>query len=210
MNKRISQLMQCLFKTTKHKGHGNTVLGKKTGFYKCKFKYKGANNKIEVNNSIFYKCSFHFFGANNNVTIGSGCILKNVDFWIEGNCNNICIGNNCNFQGTAQLACLEGKSIIIGNNALISSDVYFRTGDSHGVFNLQNKRINYAKNIEIGNNVWICQKVTLLKGTIINSNCVVALGSIVTKQFEQTNCVIGGNPAKIIKSNINWDPKLHL
>ena len=41
----------------------------------------------------------------------------------------------------------------------------------------------------------------ILKGVTIGDNVVVAAGSIVTKSVP-SNCLVAGNPAKIIKQNI--------
>lgn len=52
--------------------------------------------------------------------------------------------------------------------------------------------------------VWIAQRVTLIKGAQIPSNCVVGACSLVNKKFEEEGCIIAGNPAKVIKRNIRW------
>lgn len=204
MNSNKEKLIKTFCKVRKHRSNNNLVVYKKTGFVKCKFVFKGKQNKIQANESIFYKCKFHFFGSNNSILIGSNCIFKNVDFWIEGDNNSIIIGDFCSFCGSAQIACLEGTKVEIGDNALCSSDVCFRTSDSHAILDLSGKRTNTAKNIRIGSHVWICQKVSILKGSCVSDNCVVALGSVLTKQINECNCVIGGNPAKILKRDIKW------
>ena len=51
--------------------------------------------------------------------------------------------------------------------------------------------------------MWICNKVTILKGVNIEDNVVIGTGSIVTTNFEK-NSLIAGIPAIILKKNINW------
>ncbi len=88
---------------------------------------------------------------------------------------------------------------------MLSYDVDIRTGEAHSIIDLStNKRINYAKNITIGNHVWVAAHVSILKGSQIPSNSVVATRALVTKKFEKENVLIGGSPAVIIKENINW------
>lgn len=38
----------------------------------------------------------------------------------------------------------------------------------------------------------------------IPDGCIVGMGAVVAKQFSTANSVIAGNPAKIVKENINW------
>lgn len=46
--------------------------------------------------------------------------------------------------------------------------------------------------------MWIGLNALILKGTIIGDNCVVGAGAVVKGKFP-ANCVIAGNPAKIVK-----------
>jgi acetyltransferase-like isoleucine patch superfamily enzyme len=40
----------------------------------------------------------------------------------------------------------------------------------------------------------------ILPGVTLGDHTIVGAGSVVTKSFENGNCVIAGNPAKIIKN----------
>lgn len=61
--------------------------------------------------------------------------------------------------------------------------------------------------IVIKNNVWIGAGVKILKGVVIENNCVLAAGSLVNRSCSK-NSIIGGVPAKILKkiNNKNIDP----
>ena len=52
--------------------------------------------------------------------------------------------------------------------------------------------------IVIGNDVWIGHGAMILSGVHIGNGAVVAAGSIVTKNVSPY-CIVGGNPAKIIR-----------
>ena len=106
--------------------------------------------------------------------------------------------------GKIHLACTEGKTIRIGNDCLLSSEIVFRTGDSHSIVDLNGHRINSADDIEIGNHVWIGHRALIQKGVNISNNTVIATGAIVTKSFEETNIILAGVPAKIVKHSIDW------
>ena len=79
------------------------------------------------------------------------------------------------------------------------------TGDSHAIYNSSGERINTAKDVFIGEHVWIGYRATLLKGTRIADGSIIGTGSIANKTFMQQNCVIVGNPAKVVKENIIWN-----
>lgn len=56
--------------------------------------------------------------------------------------------------------------------------------------------------IKIGNNVWIGSNVRVCKGVTIGENSVIGANSIVVKSIP-SNCVAVGNPAKVVKENID-------
>lgn len=60
--------------------------------------------------------------------------------------------------------------------------------------------VNSRGVVRIGNNCWIGAKVTILDGTVIGDNCIVAAGAVVNGKFPD-NVMIGGILAKIIKNS---------
>ena len=62
----------------------------------------------------------------------------------------------------------------------------------------RNTRQEYAKPVTIGDNVWIGGSATILPGVSIGDNVTIGAGSVVTKDVE-SNTVVAGNPAKIIR-----------
>ena len=86
-----------------------------------------------------------------NVLIGSGCSL-----WIEG-CNSVIeIGDDSTFTKNVHLCAQENSvSIKIGSDCMFSNSIIVRTSDSHPIYNNEGNRTNPAKNVVIGNHVWI-------------------------------------------------------
>lgn len=176
--------------------------------FNCSVKNKGKNNSLVIEEGCrLFNCTFCFYGNNNHISISKDCMLKDVEI-IASSAAQVDIGNNTYITGKTHLACIEGKRITIGRKCLFSNDIVFRTGDSHSITNDKNERINSAEDIIIGDHVWLSQKIIVLKGANIGKDSVVGTGSVVTGKIFKDNSIIAGNPARIIKSDINWDSQL--
>jgi acetyltransferase-like isoleucine patch superfamily enzyme len=111
------------------------------------------------------------------------------------------IGNNV---GIGEFAYLGGAgSLEIGDDCIIGQ--YFSCHPENHHYDNPNLPIRLQgvsrKGIKIGNNCWIGSKVTILDGVKIGDGCIIAAGAVVTKSFP-ANSVIGGLPAKLLKSRI--------
>ncbi len=115
---------------------------------------------------------------------------------------NLTVGQNFIISAHTQIECR--KSITFGDDVLIGWDCLFMDTDGHHILNEAGRKINENKEILIGDRVWFGCRNTVLKGVSIASDVVVAANSCVYGTFDQPNCVIGGNPPKLIKENISW------
>lgn len=99
--------------------------------------------------------------------------------------------------------------ITVGDNCMFSENVYIKPSDGHTIYDKNNKIINKPENIIIGDHVWLCRNVMVLKGANIPNNSVVALSAVYTKTSNeitaQQGTVYAGIPAKAVRYNINWD-----
>lgn len=113
------------------------------------------------------------------------------------------LGSDFNITAESTIVC--AKEIRFGNDCLISWDVLVMDTDEHPIFNAEQQRINPDTPIHIGNHVWIGCKCTLLKGTDIPDNTVVAAGTLCHSSMDGINQIIGGQPVKVLKSNVSWE-----
>ena len=63
----------------------------------------------------------------------------------------------------------------------------------------QNKGLEFAKPITVGNNVWFGGNVCVMPGVTIGDNCVIGAGSVVTKDIPSDSVAVG-NPCKVLKT----------
>jgi acetyltransferase-like isoleucine patch superfamily enzyme len=98
--------------------------------------------------------------------------------------------------GSAPCSYIQGTNgIIIGDNLwdgpgikIISANHDFKNLALH----------TPGKPIVIGNNVWIGANAIILPEVTIGDNAIIGAGSVVTHDVEG-NCIVAGNPAKIIR-----------
>lgn len=110
---------------------------------------------------------------------------------------NIQLGDNVymNFN-----CCILDVSIVkIGENTMFGPNVQIYTATHPLEYEARNSGVEYAKPITIGKNVWVGGNATICPGVTIGDNVVIAAGSVVTKDFPD-DVVIGGNPARILKT----------
>jgi len=189
-------------------GNGNRLQVSCALLKKVSIHISGTGNTVIIDDfSVLKDASITIHGDNNLVHIGPWSTLIQADLFLEDDGGSIELGEHTRILGKTHLAAIEGTSIKLGKDCLFSSDVHFRTGDSHSILDLQGRRINGSEDIRLGDHVWVGTKVTCLKGTVIPGHCIVGAGSLVTRKFEETNCVIAGVPAKTVKTGVDWSMK---
>jgi acetyltransferase-like isoleucine patch superfamily enzyme len=150
-----------------------------------------------------------FDGKNNIVEIGANVVLHNVEFIMRYGDNNIIrIGDGTTAGGNVQIEASEGCSVELGKDCMLSHNIKIYTTDSHSICDIKGKRLNQAKNIRIGNHVWIGMNVMILKGSVVPEGCIIGANSLYCKNYGQKKSIFAGVPAKIVKEQIEWSRKL--
>jgi acetyltransferase-like isoleucine patch superfamily enzyme len=138
------------------------------------------------------------------ISIGHQCIYGNLTLHALDSGARIVIGNNVGLNGNVELGTHERATISVGDNCLFAGGVTVVASDIHHIYDIESgERINPARDISIGADVWVAAHSTVLKGTTIGNMSVVATCSVVTGSFP-ANCILGGVPAKVIRQGIRW------
>ena len=94
---------------------------------------------------------------------------------------NIEIGEN--FYANHNLIILDGNKVKFGDNVFIAPNCAFYTAGHPLDTERRNQGLEYARPINVGNNVWIGGNVVVLPGVTIGDNVVIGAGSIVNKDI---------------------------
>ena len=147
--------------------------------------------------------------------------VKSCTLWMSENSTLVCKGSFTMYEGAAIVLVDGGRlelghqsymnesliqcasTIQIGNRCAIAGGVLIQDTDFHPILDENGKEKPTTKPITIGNHVWICANAIILKGVNIGDGAIVAAGAVVTKDVPPC-CLVGGNPAKVIKTNVIW------
>lgn len=148
------------------------------------------------------KKSYLAFAANSKIIFKGYAHCAN-DFAI-----NMCEGGTLilgdNFASNYGLIISCSSQIEFEDDVLLGWDCTFIDGDGHDIYDSTMTKVNNNCPIYIGKHVWMSAKVTCLKGVSIPGDVVVGYGSLLTRNYEEGNCIITGIPAKMAKKDISW------
>lgn len=184
--------------------NGKRVLNPK--IKNMKLKLYGKNNYVEIHEPLKIKRELYISClSNNKIVIGSNNKYDVCRLYLGSN-NKILIGKNTTIENADLITKnSSGTQIKIGDDCMISYNVKIRTNDGHTIYDNSTKEIlNQAQSVMIDYHVWIVALAAILKGIEVPANCIIANGAIVSRKFTKENCIIAGNPAQIVKENVNW------
>lgn len=112
------------------------------------------------------------------------------------------------------------NKVVIGKDTAIAAHVTIRDNNSHPISPSYRRMMRHTPHgsiersstraasapIIIGENVWVGEYARICKGVTIGDNAVIAACSVVTKDVP-ANAVAAGNPARIVKENIDQLPE---
>lgn len=159
--------------------------------------FNKAGAKLKIGKNVTIKSSFlsnlvGLYSRTIIVTRAPGAVIE--------------IGDNVGISGATIYA---RNKITIGENTCIGGNCKILDNDFHpieAVTRIQllrddnggDSNLVPSRPVQIGKNCFIGCNSIILKGTELGDNCVVGAGAVVCGKFED-NCVIAGNPARVIK-----------
>lgn len=188
---------------------------------------QGQGNILEIDASAKINLPVRVRGNNNRLFIGRNVQLNGRILEIIGNDCSISLHDDIRWRGIircrhddshitmgrattsmhAIVTLHEPGRITIGEDCMFSGDVRMDVSDMHSIMDrATGERINKARDIAIGDHVWLADGVTVLKGCQIGNGSIAGAKSLVGGIIPE-NVMVAGVPAKIIRENVEWNRK---
>lgn len=184
------------------------------------FKFKDLGGKIIFDTPFIHKdmLQLGYFGSTGHLEAkgaiylfkGSTLVLKGCAFVSQGSLirlgenSTLEFGNNFWCNNYCKFLVYTGTRLIFHPGVLVGLNVEFGTADGHSIY-INSVKTNAPADVSIGEHVWIGSCATISKGVCIAPGCVIARSSLVTKSCLTPNCILGGIPAKILRTDICWE-----
>ena len=189
-----------------------------------KLRRNKALKKVKTNATIIGEN--HYIADSAVVILGDGATRDQVQLmdscWLEGiihvrSKGVVIMHENSRLAPSSQI--LSVNKVEIGPYTAIATNTTICDNNNHPVspqyreYMRSTPKYNDAREwkhsdnapIIIGRNCWIGSNVRICKGVTIGDNSVVAACSVVTKDVP-ANCIVAGNPAKVVKTDIDKLP----
>lgn len=144
------------------------------------------------------------------ICLGINSVLEIDGDFIIGNGVRIDLSDNANLyiggkdlesgSGiTADTILMCNKKIHIGKDFLCAWSVFISDSDWHNIGGQ-----DHQKDVFIGDHVWVANNSSILKGSVIGNNSIIAGQSKIINKEYSPNSLLAGIPAKVVKTDISW------
>lgn len=177
-----------------------------------------ANTQITIGDNCNFSGDTNFemigYDGASTVFIDKNCKFADATFKLFGSnqVSSIHINEACTFGTNLHIHANSGKKVVIGRDCMFSFGIHLQSGDGHSIFDVKTgqninsmpyKSISVKDQIVLGEHVWVSANSFILNGTNIGNGSIIGGNSTVKGVFPN-NCVIAGNPSKLVKRDISW------
>lgn len=146
-------------------------------------------SSITVGSQATFRLQGDFtIGHNVHLSVSSGGLLE-----IAGVRHSSGSGITCDAR------VMVASDVRIGADTIIAWGVFITDSDWHEVDG-KTRRAPVA----IGDHVWIAHDCSVLRGAVIPEGSVVAAKSIVSAEYHEPRVLLAGNPARIVRREVQW------
>ena len=114
----------------------------------------------------------------------------------------VTFGSDFVLSAESQIVCHD--RIQFGRGCLVSFDVLILDSDFHPIIYDDRTNSRLHAPIVLGDRVWIGARSTILKGVELADDVIVAAGAMVVRTERAHNVLLGGNPARVLRTGVRW------
>ena len=124
------------------------------------------------------------------------------------------IGKHTSFEQCSIILFNSNSSVEIGKKCMFAYGITIFNTDAHPIYDVNSGDIiNKVGSVIVRDHCWIGAKSTILKNVELASDTIVGWGSVVSRKYYSSsgfsappsNCIIAGNPARIVRLGVTWD-----
>lgn len=112
------------------------------------------------------------------------------------------VGKNFFCNRNCAISCND--TLLIGDNVMLGWNIEILDSDNHQI-SYGGVEKESTGPIIIADHVWIAAYVHILKNSTVPKGSIVAYKSVLRKQYTEENALYGGNPAKLIHREVEWE-----
>ncbi|MBT63398.1 MAG: hypothetical protein CML13_09335 [Puniceicoccaceae bacterium] len=149
--------------------------------------WKSARTILKIKGKLVFRGSSHY-GSGVVFRVERGALLE--------------IGDNVRVSNRTKIICY--KHVSIGSNNRIAWECQIIDTTFHFIRQIEDKRVLPRDGaIRIGNNNWIGNRCSIMKGAVTPNFCIVAGASLCNKKYDIPEySLLAGSPAKLMKTGI--------
>lgn len=151
-----------------------------------------------------FDCHIVIRGAGARLSLGERVRLRGVRIVVEDAGSRLEIGAGTTMTG-AVLQAKEGGLVSFGRDCMVGSGVEVSNSDSHSLVEAASgRRLNPARDIRIGDHVWLGAGCWINKGARVGSGSTIAARSRVVGEVPPA-VLAAGAPATVRRVGVSWD-----
>lgn len=151
----------------------------------------------------------------NTVTLGDNVIIRHNN---SISCDSFSVGSNTKIHSGNTI--IGKSSFSIGENSRIINDHFIDLWNNINIGNntwiagrgsqfwthgsIHTKKGTKDLGINIKDNVYISSNTSIAPGVTIENDNLIGLGSVVSKSILTKRNIVAGNPAIVVKQNVDW------
>lgn len=162
---------------------------------------KGISNVLKTGKNGFTRGFCYELGDANSILVEAGvrCNQFKPLLIFCRDATSLYIGRDTSFVNGCEIIAGDFANIHIGAECMFSSDVLVKGS--------RNTSIDGSNRVMVGNHVWAGYRSCLLTGCSIGDGCIIGARGVVCG-YVPNNCLVAGNPHKILKKNVAWHRNL--